>query len=435
MNVDELREELKSAAAQNAALDDARPAIHQRAVRLRKNRRRMLSAIVAGSLAAVIAAGIFAFRSDDPRTVRIRPARPTTNPTTTTSPSTLTTPTAAPTVAQLAELGGTSDPGLPAGWLRCTNQAGGFSIGAPGDWYTATEGPYQASPGFDGACSFFDPGPFTVDADVTPQAIQLRFPLGDAFPAQPFATAVQRYAASASQINEQRDTNVAGNPAVYLDFIAGDGVAKGRNYVCYIVNDDRTAFTICTVDAPERTALTFEQRRAALDQAVATLKLFAPTQSTATPACTLEQLHATFGFLAGANTALGSVILTNTSKAPCNLAGRPDDVELVNDQGQLPVAQRPGGRAPNGDQPPASPILLEPDGASEAGVLLEWNNWCGQAPGTLHVEVHFTGWRASLNATPTAGADPTVTPRCADSSASSELTVDYVRVHDSTGFH
>jgi hypothetical protein len=236
-------------------------------------------------------------------------------------------------------------------------------------------------------------------------------------------------------MNERRDVEVAGNPAVYLDFIAGDGVAKGRHYVCYIVNDDGTAFTICTVDAPERTALTFEQRRAVLDQTVATVKFFTPTQSTATSACTLEQLHATFGFVAVADTALGSVILTNSSKVPCSLTGRPDDVELVNDQGQLPVTQRPGGRALTGDQPPSSPILLEAEGASEAGVLLQWANWCGQAPGALHVEIHFTGWRASLTATPTTGADPTITPACANRSASSELTVDYVRAHDSTGFH
>lgn len=279
MDVDELREELKSAATKNAPLDDARPAIYQRATRVRRTRRRVLSSVVAGSLAAVLVVGFLAFRSDDPRTVRITPARPTMNPTTTTSPPTLTTPATTPSVAPLSEMGGSTDPSLPTGWLRCTNQAAGFSIGAPADWYTSTEGPYQASPGFSGACSFFDPEPFTVDSDVTPQTIQLRFPLGDAFPAQPFGTTVDRYAASATQINEQRDTTVAGNPAVYLDFVAGDGVAKGRHYVCYIVNDDGSALTICTVDAPERTALTFEQRRATLDQAVATLQLSAANQS------------------------------------------------------------------------------------------------------------------------------------------------------------
>jgi hypothetical protein len=332
-------------------------------------------------------------------------------------------------------MGGTSDPGLAAGWLRCSNGAAGFSIGAPGEWYTSTEGPYQASPGFDGSCSFFDPEPFAIDSDVTPQTIQLRFPLGDAFPAQPFDTAVANYVSGASQVNEQRDVQVAGSLAVYLDFIAGDGVAFGRHYVCYLINRDGNAFTICTVDAPDRSALTFDQRRAYLDQAVATLQFEAPTPSTATSFCTPEQLHATFGFMAGADTALGSVLLTNTSATSCNLSGRPDDVELVNGNGQLPLTQRTGGRAPTGDQPPSGPIVLAPGATSEAGVIMQWHNWCGDPPGTLQVEVHFAGWRASLAATPASGADGTVSAPCTDSNAPSELVVDYVRAHDATGFH
>jgi hypothetical protein len=340
-------------------------------------------------------------------------------------------------VAPLSRLGGTNDPGLPAGWLRCTNEAAGFSIGAPGDWYTSTEGPYQASPGFDGACSFFDPEPFDALSDATPQAIQLRFPLGDAFPAQPFDTAVANSVAGSSQVNDQRATAIAGRPAVYLDFIAGDGVAKGRRYACYLINRDGDAFTICTVEAPDRTALTFDQRRAYLEQFIATLQFRAPAESTATPLCALEQLRATFGFTTGdaTGTSLGSVILTNDGAQPCSLTGRPDDLELVNSSGQLAVTQRTGGRAPNGDQPPSGPIVLAPDGASEAGIILQWRNWCGDATGPLQVEVHFAGWRASLTASPASGSDPAVSATCTDAGSPSQLIVDYVRAHDASGFH
>jgi hypothetical protein len=129
------------------------------------------------------------------------------------------------------------------------------------------------------------------------------------------------------------------------------------------------------------------------------------------------------------------VILTNTSDQACALQGRPDDVEIVGDRGQLRLTHGVGGRAPSGGVQPIDPVVLRPAAGSEGGVLLEWHNWCEGSQGPLRVEIHFAGWRSSLEATLAAGADSTVTAPCSDSNVQSVLLVDYVRAHDVTGFH
>jgi hypothetical protein len=207
------------------------------------------------------------------------------------------------------------------------------------------------------------------------------------------------------------------------------------HFVCYIINHDGTAFWVCTVDRPNDTALTFDQRRGFLDQAIATLQFHEPAILGTPSLCTLDQLHAEFGFSNGATSARGSVILTNTSDQACTLQGRPDDVEIVGKQGQLQLTQRAAGGAPSAGLPPTEPIVLQPAAGSDAGVLLERDNWCNGAQGPLSVDIHFAGWRASLEATPATAADSTLTPPCSDPNGQSVLYVDYVRAHDATGFH
>jgi hypothetical protein len=175
-------------------------------------------------------------------------------------------------------------------------------------------------------------------------------------------------------------------------------------------------------------------RRAPQPSSIATTStLTSGTTAGASPLCSLDQLHAVSGFLNGANSALGGVVLTNISGRACVLEGRPDDVEIVSGRGQLTLTQAAGGRAPSGGAP-AGPIELAAADGSQAGVLLEWQNWCNGTQGPLSVEIHFLGWRASLDATPASGTDSTTTPPCVDASRPSLLLIDYVRTHDATGF-
>jgi hypothetical protein len=203
-------------------------------------------------------------------------SRTTTSPAstqTTALPSTTTTkPGAPPVVALVSEMSGATDAQLPAGWLRCTNRVAGFSVGAPADWYTSSDGPFLASPGFDAACSFFDPERFQVIPDVTDEAIQLGFPLGEARPAQPFETAIARYGSPCCAVDQRRDVQVAGRRAVYLAFTQLQGVNPSGHWACYVIDHDGSAFSVCTVDPPEGSKLTFDQRRVFLDQFVATLR-------------------------------------------------------------------------------------------------------------------------------------------------------------------
>ena len=193
--------------------------------------------------------------------------------------------------------------------------------------------------------------------------------------------------------------------------------------MCYLVDHDGSAFTICTVDTPDRTALDFDERKSLLDQVVGTLRFFPPP-------CAPEELAATFGFATDVSgNTRGTVTLTDISVQPCSLSGRPE-VEVVGDRGKLALTQRSGGAAPNGDQTPVYPVALQNGAPRVAQVLLQWRNWCGEPPGPLQVRVRFSHWRTSLTASPASRVDPTVVPSCADRSAPSVLVVDYVRAHD-----
>jgi hypothetical protein len=132
------------------------------------------------------------------------------------------------------------------------------------------------SAGYDGACSLFDPQTFTPDADTPSETIQLRFPLGDALPAQTFDEAVASLGPPWGQINESRETQIAGRRATYLDFVAGPGVSGGKRFACYVIDHDGFALSICTVDASSPGASTIEERVAFLEQVVATLQFSTP---------------------------------------------------------------------------------------------------------------------------------------------------------------
>ena len=56
---------------------------------------------------------------------------------------------------------------LPAGWVRCTNSALGYSIGYPGDWHTTDV--FDGAPDPANACLWFSPDPFGPQGNVVPE--------------------------------------------------------------------------------------------------------------------------------------------------------------------------------------------------------------------------------------------------------------------------
>ena len=100
----------------------------------------------------------------------------------------------------------------------------------------------------------------------------------------------------------------------------------------------------------------------------------------------------------------GVAFLTNTSTAPCSLAGYPS-VTMTNTSGQpLDVTtKRFNGRAPNNLEP--TPVTLESDSASKAAVELGWINWCEADPGQITLSLAFTDSPGPITARSTAKND------------------------------
>jgi hypothetical protein len=194
----------------------------------------------------------------------------------------------------------------------------------------------------------FDPEPFDVFTDATPP-IEVRFFPLESFPAQSFSAVVASFA-SWGEVHEQRDVQVAGRQGMFIDYTAGDGVYKGTRFVCYIIDRDGSAFWVCTVDLPN-TSLTFDQRRALLDQSIATLR-FEPVTSSATPTvpsdvevCRADQLE----YAGGGQTGLLRFV---NRGGPCGLAGYPTLIGRKLDGSWVTVLARLEPGAPVSGSPP-----------------------------------------------------------------------------------
>ena len=164
--------------------------------------------------------------------------------------------------------------------------------------------------------------------------------------------------------------------------------------------------------------------------------------TTTTPAtgavrgCRPEQLTASFGFVENASYALGGVVLTNHAPTPCTLSGYPA-VRLMHDYGTfLPIEQINGSAGNTPSATPSGTVELSPRARQpQAGVLLDWRNWCSAPPGALMLSIQFPQWRGNLVAQAAPNADANVVAPCTDAHAPTTITVGPVQIHDTTGYH
>ena len=162
-----------------------------------------------------------------------------------------------------------------------------------------------------------------------------------------------------------------------------------------------------------------------------------PAPSTGLQSCgrTYSEVRASFGFLESADSAVGGIVLTNTGSTPCTLSGRAI-VTLVGSDGTPLAVERTVGAG--NTPPPAStaPIALSARSAQpQAGVRVDWRNWCRGASGALTVDIRFPDWGNFVVGAPDSHADPTTTPPCLDPTKPSPLGVSAVLAHDASGYH
>ena len=120
----------------------------------------------------------------------------------------------------------------------------------------------------------------------------------------------------------------------------------------------------------------------------------APTPSVAASgpppvACSAADLTVRGGRIGGGTgTAHGDVYFTNVGTVACTLAGAPVLIALIRADGsQLPIATLP----PDPDATGGTPAVLSPRKQDAANLAFNWSNWCGAAPGPLHVRMSLPG--------------------------------------------
>lgn len=163
---------------------------------------------------------------------------------------------------------------LPEGWERCTNDAVGYSIGYPGDWFTTDVLNGKRSPAF--ACRWFATRPFgeagneVLDGYGYPLEVSVR----DAR----FDVVVSEMTGEGIRVISSEAVDVDGHRAVRLEIEFRDSplVDAGSRLYAYVVELQPTrTLKVLTFDAPGRPDDYNEDRRI-VDLAVGTLQFADP---------------------------------------------------------------------------------------------------------------------------------------------------------------
>jgi hypothetical protein len=135
---------------------------------------------------------------------------------------------------------------MPASWRPCDNPPGGFSIGYPDDWHTATlDGQF--------ACSFFHPEPFTIPANSEFPRVALQ--------AGPTGESVAVYREQVTDpgfytVVRDEDVTVLDRPGVRFETVSlGEGLDEPgvRRYGYIIDSGGGDAFAVWTTADPDET--------------------------------------------------------------------------------------------------------------------------------------------------------------------------------------
>jgi hypothetical protein len=163
---------------------------------------------------------------------------------------------------------------LPDGWERCTNDAVGYSIGYPGDWFTTDVLNGKRSPTF--ACQWFATTPFgeagneVLDGYGYPLEVRVRDARLD--------DVVSDMTGEGVKVIWSEAVDVDGHRAVLLEIEFRDSplVDAGSRLYAYVVElqPERT-LTVLTFDPPARPD-DYNEHRRIVDLAVGTLRFADP---------------------------------------------------------------------------------------------------------------------------------------------------------------
>jgi hypothetical protein len=158
---------------------------------------------------------------------------------------------------------------LPAGWVRCTNDTLGYSIGYPGDWHTTDILTGKQKPSY--ACRWFSPTPFDASQGnlVTEGwGYPLEVGIGGAFDRQLGQTIDPQVA----RVLTQEELLVDGHRAIRLEYeTLVDLIGEPGLHYEYLIELGRRSTLIVHTTATRGIEGVYEENRTIVDRAVNTL--------------------------------------------------------------------------------------------------------------------------------------------------------------------
>ena len=165
---------------------------------------------------------------------------------------------------------------MPDGWVRCTNDVLGYSIGYPGEWHTTDVFNRETDP--TNACRWFAPTAFGPDGNVVLEGwgYPLEVRIGGRFDPE----LLEVLDPEQTQIVQQEALEVGGHRVVRIEYETLDDVVAGpaRHYQYLVSLDPRTTLIVHTTDA-RGIAGDYEENKTIVDDAVDTLLFSGPTPS------------------------------------------------------------------------------------------------------------------------------------------------------------
>jgi hypothetical protein len=158
---------------------------------------------------------------------------------------------------------------LPAGWVRCTNDPVGYSIGYPGDWHTTDVFNGEADPA--NACRWFSPDPFGPEGNVVLEGWGYPLEVGQT---GPFTVLPQQQVDTESfELLRREQLRVDGHHALRLEYrTLGDLMGEpGLHYEYQIELDDDSTLIVHTTDTRGIPG-NYEANKAVVDQAADSLR-------------------------------------------------------------------------------------------------------------------------------------------------------------------
>ena len=167
---------------------------------------------------------------------------------------------------------------VPPGWQRCTNEALGYSIGYPGEWFTTDV--FNGEAAAANACRWFSPDPFDADGNVVLEGwgYPLEVAIGGPFDEERDELALE-LRASDGDVLEEEPVIVDGHRAIRTEYVTQLDVLAdaGRHYEYLIVLDEDTSLIVHTTET-RGVEGDYGDNRDVVDTAVGTVR-FTPASS------------------------------------------------------------------------------------------------------------------------------------------------------------